>query len=145
MNLEKKENEINNLLARRYFTIYETLLNQKEITDSDDPVYLLRNLVNNHYSFRGRVLTEEEIIALEIENIRSMMISTSYYESKYQNEINKSYKRLLKAKISYSRENLSLYKFDINRIYLLLKKNPPFLDEIYEKCDDVEKRIKKER
>ena len=46
-------------------------------------------------------------------------------------------------KLVYKKENLSLYKYNINAIYLLMKKVPPFLDDIYEKCSMVEEKLKK--
>ena len=137
------DDKVYGILAKRYFNVFRALNEQKEIATSEDPVKLLKEMIKKHYTFKGRKLTDEEIIAYEIYNIQSMMISKEYDDCKCKKDISNIYNNLLKIKLVYKKENLSLYKYNINAIYLLMKKVPPFLDDIYEKCSMVEEKLKK--
>ena len=127
--------------AKTYFALYEYLKNNKEINNSElDPVEYLKDLNKHYYVSKGRYLTDEEIIAYEVNQIQDILISKKINECKYKDEVNRYYNGLIKSKVFYKKEDLDKYKSYINIIYCLLDKFPPFLDVIYEKCSNIQKR-----
>ena len=136
----KEKSNANIIIAQKYFEIYNYLKNKEDIESSQDAVKYLKELNKNRYKLNGRYLKDEEIIGYEIYNIQSMLIDSKYDNYKYRDYVSNIYNKLIKTKVSYEKDKIDYYKSCINAIYCLLNILPPFLDDVYEKCDNIENR-----
>ena len=129
-------------VAKKYLLMYEALQRKYQ---KEDILSRINKNNDNYYTVKGRRLTNEEIIAFEMNNIQNFRIENKFLENKNKDNINKLYNLLLKAKINYQEESIEQYKSLINTIYCLLDKQPPFLDEVYQKCEKLEREYEKEK
>ena len=128
-------------VEKTYFALYDFLKKDESIINNSlDAVLFLKELNKHYYMSKGRYLTDEEIIAFEISQIQAMLINKDFDKCKYKDDVNRYYNGLVKAKVSFKKEDLDKYKAYINIIYCLLDKIPPFLDVVYEKCSNIQKR-----
>ena len=134
-----EENNINKIIANKYLKVYNAINNKyNDNTNYKDIYSYINDLQTNHYTAKGRVLTEDEIVMYEIYKIKKYMITDDFKNNKNEKYIKCLYRILFKSKIKYDEKEFNYFQSIINEIYCLLGLTPPFLDEVYKVCSLVE-------
>lgn len=120
-------------IAKVYYQIYKTLKERIDKNIDNEYEYLF-DLENEKY--RDNILSDEEKIELELYTIfRFIHQIVPSNENNYQEAL-RIYNLLLtlKEKNDWRKHDINRIKDEINMIYILCDKKPPFLKRIYDRC-----------
>lgn len=134
VNAKDKISKPIDFIAKRYFKIYKALKEKYDNGSIDDEYFF--ELDKEKYYNINPITRDEEKIELEIYTIFRFI-----YKIVPSNEENHKlalqiYNLLLKLKEKndWKKHDINRIKDEINMIYILCDKNPPFLQRIYDRC-----------